>query len=271
MGRVEGKVALVTGGASGIGAASAMALAGEGSAVVIADVDVKGGEALVAELAAQGHVSAFVRLDVTDEESWRTAVEQIERRFHRLDVLVANAGIAIFGPTEQMSLADWRRQNAINLDGVFLSVKSCVGLMRRGGGGSVVIISSVAGLQGSPGAAGYCASKGGVRLFSRSVALEYSDQPVVRVNSVHPGVVDTPLWDGLLRRPDTNGARTANVNRIGARDAPMGRAGRAEEIAEVVLFLASDASSYMTGAELAVDGGITAGYQPRRPAAATGS
>lgn len=265
MARCGGKVALVTGAASGIGAACAAALASEGATVVLTDMDAARGRDTESKLAAAGGRALFLEQDVVDEPRWAEVIAETERRFGRLDILVANAGIVLFGAVEDMTLADWRRQNAVNLDGVFLSVKHALPLMRRSGGGSIILMSSVAGLQGSAGFSGYCASKGAVRLFSKAVALECCALgDGVRVNSVHPGVVETPLWD-KIPLPGRDGApRRIDPQRMGRNDAPLGRSCSPEEIAAAVVFLASDASSYMTGTEMVLDGGITAGAMPRR-------
>jgi NAD(P)-dependent dehydrogenase (short-subunit alcohol dehydrogenase family) len=164
MGQVQGKVAIVTGGASGIGAACAATLAREGAKVVVTDLDDEGGRAVVDGIGSSGGTAVFLHQDVSLEESWPGVIEAAKRRFGRLDEMVANAGIGILCQAVEMSLADWRRQTAVNLDGVFLSVKYAVPAMRRAGGGSIVIMSSVAGIRGSAGLAGYCATKGGVAL-----------------------------------------------------------------------------------------------------------
>src|ERR1044072_2782267 len=189
IGQVQGKVALVTGGASGIGEAVCELLAHEGASVAVTDVDDLKGPEVVARIKKAGGEASFWHHDVTSEERWIEVVADVMKRDGRLDVLVSNAGIGIAVPTiTEMSLADWRRQTAINLDGVFLSVKHCIPLMRRsGGGGSIVMMSSVAGLRGSPTLAGYCATKGGVRLFAKSIAMECAGaNDGIRVNSVHP-------------------------------------------------------------------------------------
>jgi NAD(P)-dependent dehydrogenase (short-subunit alcohol dehydrogenase family) len=262
MGQVEGKVALVTGGASGIGAASAETLAREGAKVVISDIDEPAGEALLSSIGAAGGQAVFFKQDVTDEAQWQQVVAEIEQRHGRLDILVSNAGIGIMAPSiVEMSLADWRRQTAVNLDGVFLSVKHCLPLMRKSGGGSIVMTSSIAGLRGSATLAGYCATKGGVRLFAKAIAMECALLgDGVRVNSVHPGIIDTPIW-GKIRPDLAGGGRNApiDIEEYGRRGAPLGRVGTPQDIANGVLFLASDASSYITGAELVIDGGITGG------------
>ena len=266
MGQVEGKIAIVTGGASGIGAACAETLAQEGAVVVTTDIDEPRGNALVSAIAAAGGQAIFLPQDVTDEERWREVVAEIERRYGRLDILVANAGIGIMAATiTEMSLEDWRRQTAINLDGVFLSVKHCLPLMRKSGGGSIVMTSSIAGLRGSATLAGYCATKGGVRLFAKAIAMECASlRDGVRVNSVHPGIIDTPIWEKI--RPDLaaeGSNEPLNIEEHGRRGAPLGRVGTPQDIANGVLFLASDAASYITGAELVIDGGITGGQIAR--------
>ena len=265
MGQVQGKVAIVTGGASGIGAASAETLAREGAKVVVTDIDEAGGNAVVGRIAEAGGEAVFLRQDVTEEARWQEVVAETEKRFGRLDVLFSNAGIGILCSVFDMTLADWRRQTAINLDGVFLSVKYAVPAMRRAGGGSIIITSSLAGLRGSAGLAGYCGTKGGVRLFAKAVAMECAAMnDRIRVNTVHPGIIDTPIWTkvgsgGVAGR--SNAAIDPNQLATGV---PLGAAGSAQDIANGVLFLASDASSYMTASELVIDGGIFGGGLPRR-------
>lgn len=267
MGQLDGKVALVTGGASGIGAACAETLARAGARVAATDIDDPRGKELVARIAASGGTATYLHQDVTSEEEWPGVVGTVERLWGRLDFLVANAGIGIMAPALEMTLADWRRQTAINLDGVFLSVKHAAPAMRRAGGGSIVIMSSVAGLRGSAGLAGYCATKGGVRLFAKAVALEFAAAgDEIRVNTVHPGIIDTPIWGKIP--VGASGVRTnapIDPHERSRTAVPMGRAGAAQDIADGVLFLCSDASRYVTGSELVIDGGITAGAVARRP------
>jgi NAD(P)-dependent dehydrogenase (short-subunit alcohol dehydrogenase family) len=192
---------------------------------------------------------------------------EVEKRYRRLDILVANAGIAIGVPSiTEMSLEDWRRQTAINLDGVFLSVKHCLPVMRKTGGGSIIMMSSLAGLRGAAGLSGYCATKGGVRLFAKAIAMECASAgDGIRVNSVHPGIIDTPIW-GKIPTEATGYGQNAPIDpeERAKLATPLGRAGHAREIASGVLYLASDASSYMTGTELVIDGGMYAGAAARK-------
>jgi NAD(P)-dependent dehydrogenase (short-subunit alcohol dehydrogenase family) len=267
-GQVQGKVALVTGGASGIGAAVSELLAREGASVVVTDVDDLKGPELVAGIKKAGHAADFLHQDVTSEARWVEVVAEVEKRFGRLDILVSNAGIGIAVPSiVDMSLEDWRRQTAINLDGVFLSVKHCLPAMRRSGGaGSIILMSSLAGLRGAQGLSGYSATKGGVRLFAKSVAMECATAgDGIRVNSVHPGIIDTPIWGKIPTEATGRGQNAPIDPEERARlVTPLGRAGHASEIASGVLYLASDASSYVTGTELVIDGGMYAGGVARR-------
>jgi NAD(P)-dependent dehydrogenase (short-subunit alcohol dehydrogenase family) len=266
-GQVQGKVALVTGGASGIGAAVAELLAREGASVALTDVDELKGPEVVAGIRKAGGEAIFLNQDVTSESRWGEVVAEVGARYGRLDILVSNAGIGIAVPTiVEMSLADWRRQTAINLDGVFLSVKHSLPLMRKTGGGSIIMMSSLAGLRGAQGLAGYCATKGGVRLFAKAIAMECASfADGIRVNSVHPGIIDTPIWGKI---PTEAAGATANapidVEERARIATPLGRAGQASEIAAGVLYLASDASRYVTGTELVIDGGMYAGAAVRR-------
>lgn len=267
-GQVSGKVALVTGGASGIGAAVSELLAREGASVAVTDIDDLRGPELVGRIRKAGGEATFWHQDVTSEEQWIDIVTTVVARYGRLDILVSNAGIGIGVPSiTQMTLEDWRRQTAINLDGVFLSVKHCLPAMRKGGrGGSIILMSSLAGLRGAQSLAGYCATKGGVRLFAKAIAMECASfGDGVRVNSVHPGIIDTPIW-GKIPAGAANGQNAPIDPEERAKLAtPLGRAGHAMEIAQGVLYLASDASSYVTGTELVIDGGMNAGGVLRLP------
>src|SRR3954469_4948041 len=267
-GQVHGKVAIVTGGASGIGEACSELLTREGASVAVTDIDELRGPEVVARIKKAGGEATFLHHDVTSEPRWIEVVAEVMQRYGRLDTLVSNAGIGIGAPSiTEMSLEDWRRQTAINLDGVFLSVKHCLPAMRKTPGGSVIMMSSLAGLRGSASLAGYCATKGGVRLFAKAIAMEcatFGDG--IRVNSVHPGIIDTPIW-GKIPTGGMGGGQDAPIDpEERARLAtPFGRAGQASEIAQGVLFLASDASSYVTGQELVIDGGMSAGRTLRLP------
>jgi NAD(P)-dependent dehydrogenase (short-subunit alcohol dehydrogenase family) len=257
MPQLTDKIALVTGGASGIGAACARRLAAEGATVVITDVQDPMGEALAAELGAP---SLYLHHDVTSEDAWIEVIGIVKRDFGRLDVVVNNAGIAITAASvTQMSLSDFRRQQAVNVEGVFLGCKHALPLMREAGnGGSIVNISSVAGLKASPTLAGYSATKGAVRLFSKAVALECAEaKDGVRVNSVHPGIIETPIWRAIIN-PDAPGANAPpDLDALSTMAVPLGVKGLPEDIANAVLWLASDESRYVTGAELVIDGGYS--------------
>jgi NAD(P)-dependent dehydrogenase (short-subunit alcohol dehydrogenase family) len=262
---LAGKVAIVTGAASGIGAATTATLAHAGAKVIATDIDVAGGEAIVQGIAADGGEALFLDQDVTDEARWPQIIAAAEARFGRLDIMVANAGVALLTPLEAMTLGDWRRQQAINVDGVFLAVRHAIAAMRRAGGGSIVLMSSVAGLRGAAGLAGYCATKGAVRLLAKAAALELAGDNI-RVNSLHPGIIATPIWGKIAPAPVAE-RRNAPIDPAERARAmvPLGCAGQAQEIADGVLFLVSDAARYMTGAELVIDGGMMAGSSPRRP------
>ncbi len=238
-GQVQGKVALVTGGASGIGAACARVLAREGAAVLLTDIDAAGGEAVAQSIRQGGGQAHFMTQDVTEEARWPEVVAEAERRFGGLQVLVCNAGIGIMVPSVlDMTLEAWRRQTAVNVDGVFLNVKYGIPAIRRAGkGGSVVMISSVAGLRGSAGLAGYSATKGAVRLFAKSVALECAGaRDGIRCNSVHPGIIATPIWEKIPAGMG-GGGRNAPIdpNQLAAAGVPIGVASQAEDIADGVL------------------------------------
>ena len=262
-GRVEGKVALVTGGASGIGRGCAERLAEEGAVVVITDLQDAKGADLVDAISVKGGRAEYHHHDVTSEQAWIDVVAAIKARHGRLDILVNNAGIAIGGSVLEMSLADFQRQTAINVDGVFLGVKHSVPLMRLSGqGGSIVNMSSVAGLKGSPTLAGYCATKGAVRLFTKAVAMECANaKDDIRCNSVHPGIIETPIWDTIIGtgEPGDNAraSRPAALDAISETAVPLGVKGYPLDIANGVLWLASEESRYVTGAELVIDGGLT--------------
>jgi len=251
MGCLTNKIALVTGAASGIGLKTAERFAEEGASVVLADKAEQLLEGALASVLRYGAEHQAVVLDVTSEEAWIRTLKHIDATFGRLDILVNNAGYGRFQSLDDTSFADWRAIMAVNLDSVFLGTKYSLPLLARSGKGSIVNISSIRGLVAGPGTSAYCASKAGVKLFTKSTALECAAaRNGIRANSVHPGQVETPLSAAALSDP----ARLrATLDRI-----PLGRMGQPVEIADAIVFLASDASSFMTGAELVVDGGYTA-------------
>jgi NAD(P)-dependent dehydrogenase (short-subunit alcohol dehydrogenase family) len=246
---LEGRVAIVTGGARGIGNASARGLAAEGASVVISDVVDDEGEALAAELREAGHAADYRHLDVTDEGAWAATVADTVARLGRLDVLVNNAGIGSEADAEHETVEVWDRVININQKGVWLGMRAAIPEMRKQGGGSIINVSSIFGAVGGFGASvAYHATKGAVRLMTKNAAIRHATEGI-RVNSVHPGFVDTPLIAGLKDTPVEVAILEAT---------PMGRLARAEEVASVIVFLAGPGASYMTGSEVYVDGGWTA-------------
>jgi len=247
MTRFADHIALVTGAASGIGHAAARRFLAEGALVYLADRD---GDRLAQAAAALNPADRHhaVTFDATDEAAWTALAERISRDAGRLDVLVNNVGNAVVRPIAETTLAQWRNTLAINLDSVFLGTRAMLPLLAASGHGAIVNLSSVRGIIGGVDIAGYCAAKGGVRMFTKATALECAALGNnVRANSVHPGLIETPLAASVFSDPGMAARRLANI--------PMGRMGQADEIADAILFLASAQSSYMTGAELVVDGG----------------
>ena len=256
--RVKGKVAVVTGGASGIGRSCALRLAEEGATVVVTDIQKALGDEVVKSILDEGGKAMFVSHDVTSESAWEDVIATTGDAHGVLDILVNNAGIGVGGSIVDMSLADWQRQQAINLDGVFLGVKHGIPLMRDSGGGSIINISSVAGIKGAPNLAAYNATKGGVRIFSKGVALECAhNRWGIRVNSVHPGIIDTPIWEKVNPEFHEDGANRIDLDAMAA-SVPNGILGKPADIASGVLYLASDEAAYVTGTELIIDGGLCA-------------
>ena len=247
--RLEGKVALISGGARGMGAEEARIFAREGAKVIIGDISEKDGKAVEAQISEAGSQALFVRLDVTEESDWTNAVDQAVSRYGKLDVLVNNAGISSRAFTDDTGIDAWDRIMEVNSKGVFLGTRAAVPKMLEAGGGSIINISSIMGLVGSAGGhPAYNASKGAVRIFSKAMAVRHGKDNI-RVNSVHPGFMP-PMASGIAYDQDQR--------RGSLEQTPLGREGRIEEVANAVLFLASDEASYITGAELAVDGGFTA-------------
>ena len=254
--RLSGKVALITGGAHGVkgemmgfGGAAAWLFAAEGAKVALGDIDIDAGEKTASEIREDGGQAIFVRLDVTSQSDWENAVRATVNSFGRLDVLVNNAGTGALGGVEETTEEVWDGQMAVHAKGAYLGTKAVVPEMRRAGGGSIINISSIYGIVGSPGAAAYHAAKGAVRIFSKSAAIQYAKDGI-RVNSVHPGYCQTPMTTASYHDPVRRAKMVAKV--------PMGRYGQPEEVAQAILYLASDESSYVTGSEVVVDGGMTA-------------
>ena len=252
--RFPGKSVLVTGGGSGIGLAAALAFAREGARVAVADVSAQRGRKALAALRAAGGEAVFLRGDVSRESDARRLVEGTVAAFGRLDVLFNNAGILLEAPVHEMAEADWDRILAVNLKGAFLVAKHAVRAMLRQGGGAIVNTGSVNSLVGDAEAAAYCASKAGVALLTKSMALAYAKDHI-RVNAVCPGWVETRMFQ---QEADTRGVSLADYRVQAGSQHPIGRVGRPAEIAEVVLFLASDEASYVTGSLVVADGGYTA-------------
>ncbi len=250
MGRLDGKVALISGGARGQGATEARMFALEGAKVVFGDILDDEGQRVEAQIRELGGEATYVHLDVTKEPDWQDAVDAAVRTYGKLNVLVNNAGILIRKNIEETTVEDWDRIFDINAKGVFLGTKACIPAMREAGGGSIVNISSTAGLVSSPsGSASYTATKGAVRLLTKSTAIQYAKEGI-RCNSVHPGPIDTDMIQDSLNDPE---AMELRMQRL-----PMGRIGKPEEVAYGVIYLASDESSFVTGSELVIDGGTTA-------------
>ena len=248
MGRLEGKVALISGAARGQGEAEARLFANEGAKVVFGDILDMEGEKVEAEINETGGEAKYIHLDVTNESEWETAVKESVNSYGKLDILVNNAGISIGKNVEETTLEEWDLVQDVNSKGVFLGTKAAIPAMRESGGGSIVNISSIAGLVGIASAP-YVASKGAVRLLTKSTAVQYGPENI-RCNSVHPGFIETEMIRGILSDSEERAKRIAIT--------PLGIFASAHDIALAVLFLASDESRYMTGSELVIDGGITA-------------
>ena len=252
MGRLDGKHAIITGGAKGIGRATAEMFVREGAKVIIGDIDDEAGAATADAL---GDAVYFLHLDVMKPDDWTAAAQAANERFGALQILVNNAGGGLAGGVEDTDLESFRFVHALNVESTFLGMKACLPLMKTSGPGSIVNVSSVAGMVGAPNMLAYCSAKGAVRLLSRSAAMDFARRGYsIRCNSVHPSFTDTPLVQTLvssLGEPD-------RVRQALVKDIPLRRMGQPDEIASMILYLASDESTFVTGAEMVVDGGLTA-------------
>ena len=252
MPRVGGKVALITGAGMGLGRATALLLASEGARIAVTDIDPRGGRETVDLIATAGGEAFFLEHDVADEAAWQRAIAGVEERFGRLDVLVNNAGIAIARNVEETTLEEWHRTMAVNSDGVFLGCKTAIPLMRCSGGGSIVNLSSIDGIIGEAELAAYCASKGAVRTLTKSVAAHCAEQRTgIRCNSVHPGYIWTAQTETYFR--DLGNLDEERAKALSRH--PIGFLGEPNDIAYMILYLASDESKFVTGSEMVVDGG----------------
>ena len=254
--RLKDKVALITGAAAampgklmGFGGATAHRFLREGAKVIISDVDDALGERAATEMRGAGFDVRYVHLDVTSDADWKSAVGATVSSHGRLDVLVNNAGVCVSKRIEALSEAEWDMELAVHAKGVFLGTRNAVPIMRTGGGGSIVNMSSTAGIVGSPTSPAYTAGKGAIRMFTKSTALQYAEDNI-RANSVHPGYADTPMTEAEFAEPEVKKKLLAKI--------PLRRLGTADDVAQAIVYLASDESAYVTGAELVIDGGMTA-------------
>ena len=252
MGRLEGKTALVTGAASGIGLQTSIRLAEEGARVMMTDINLEEGRQQAEKLGAN---ATFLKLDITEEEEWISVLDETVKRFDRLDILVNSAGMVLIADVEQITLEDWRKVHAVNLDGTFLGCKHGVRVMKKFGAGSIINLSSVSGMIGGFNLAAYNSSKGAVRMLTKSVALHCARAGYgIRCNSIHPTFIETPMLESMIRdSPDPEKARQTLVRQV-----PLRRIGKPDDVANMIVYLASDESTFVTGTEMVIDGGVIA-------------
>ena len=252
MGRLEGKTALVTGAASGIGLQTSIRLAEEGARVMMTDINLEEGLQKAEKLGAN---ATFLKLDITEEEEWISVLDETVKRFDRLDILVNSAGMVLIADVEQITLEDWRKVHAVNLDGTFLGCKHGVRVMKEFGAGSIINLSSVSGMIGGFNLAAYNSSKGAVRMLTKSVALHCARAGYgIRCNSIHPTFIETPMLESMIRdSPDPEKARQTLVRQV-----PLRRIGKPDDVANMIVYLASDESTFVTGTEMVIDGGVIA-------------
>ena len=252
MGRLEGKTALVTGAASGIGLQTSIRLAEEGALVMMTDINHEEGLQQAEKLGAN---ATFLKIDITEEEEWISVLDETVKRFDRLDILVNSAGMVLIADVEQITLEDWRKVHAVNLDGTFLGCKHGVRVMKEFGAGSIINLSSVSGMIGGFNLAAYNSSKGAVRMLTKSVALHCARAGYgIRCNSIHPTFIETPMLESMIRdSPDPEKARQTLVRQV-----PLRRIGKPDDVANMIVYLASDESTFVTGTEMVIDGGVIA-------------
>ena len=252
MGRLEGKTALVTGAASGIGLQTSIRLAEEGTRVMMTDINLEEVRQQAEKLGAN---ATFLKLDITEEEKWISVLDETVKRFDRLDILVNSAGMVLIADVEQIIFEDWRKVHAVNLDGTFLGCKHGVRVMKEFGAGSIINLSSVSGMIGGFNLAAYNSSKGAVRMLTKSVALHCARAGYgIRCNSIHPTFIETPMLESMIRdSPDPEKARQTLVRQV-----PLRRIGKPDDVANMIVYLASDESTFVTGTEMVIDGGVIA-------------